>query len=229
MGMIDLWNPLLPASQRVDYRRELRPLLAETADALIGLHQRFAALESRIPDSGKPLYDEIRDAMEMTALRATQVRELYRTSWLAGPFNLPLDRTAARESLAAARAALDKARLVADRREAHYRADPARIAGWGYNPTAYRYGYLWTVRSLYFWWRDEAKAVDRPLSPGFLNFKDPVDIANGEGEWRMAGIDLRRLRDWVGGSHALLREILFGPIDEPQLPPAGLRDRPRWK
>lgn len=229
MGMIDLWNPLLPAGQRVDYRRGLRPLLAETADALTSLHQRFAALESRVPAHGKALYDEIRDAMEITALRAAQVRDLYRTSWLAGPFNLPLDRNAARESLGSARAALDRARQLADERERHYRADPQRIAGWGYNPTAYRYGYLWTVRSLYFWWRDEAKAVDRPLSPGYLNFKDPVDIANGEGEWRLAGIDLRRLRDWVGGSNALLREILFGPIDEPRLPPAGLRERPRWK
>lgn len=80
-----------------------------------------------------------------------------------------------------------------------------RIGGWRRNPTVYTYGYLWTVHSLYYWWRDYGKSLgiygpiyqkshlplndgvtdDRTweayLSPCYLNVIDPIDTAFGEG------------------------------------------------
>ena len=58
---------------------------------------------------------------------------------------------------------------------------PDRIASWRDNPTAYRFEYLWTVRTLYYWWRDEAKATQQPVNPCFMNIVDPIDIAVGGG------------------------------------------------
>lgn len=228
MGMLDMLNPLLPRSQRVPYQRELRPLLATTASQLRTTFREFAALEPEVAPAGKALYVEIRDAMEMTTLRAEQVHALYETVAHQSSFVLRHDLNEANRQLNLARQALDRATEIVARREAHYRADPARIAGWGYNPTAYNFGYLWTVHSLYFWWRDEGKAVDRPFSPGYLNFKDPVDIANGEGVWREGIFNISLIRDVLGRSSPLWREMLYEPENGPMIPPAGLRDRPDW-
>lgn len=227
MGMLDMLNPLLPKSQRVPYQRELRPLLQSTAAQLRATYTDYAALAPNVAPAGRPLYNEIRDAMEITTLRAEQVYALYETVAHQSILVLNQDKTAANQALNQARKALDRATEVVAGREAHYRADPARIAAWDYNPTAYHYGYLWTVHSLYFWWRDEGKAVDRPLSPGYLNFKDPVDIANGEGVWKESIFNLTRMRDLLGRS-PFWHEMLFEPENGPLIPQPGLRARPAW-
>jgi hypothetical protein len=227
MGMLDMLNPLLPKSQRVPYRTELRPLLAATASELQATHAAFAALAPRIAPAGMPLYEELRDAMEITALRAEQVRALYETVAHQSILVLDNKRSEANLALNQARKALDRATDIVAQREAHYRADPQRIASWAYNPTAYNYGYLWTVHSLYFWWRDEGKAVDRPWSPGYLNFKDPVDIANGEGVWKESIFNITQFRDWIS-RFPVFREMLFEPVGGPAIPQPGLRQRPSW-
>ena len=104
----------------------------------------------------------------MTAWRAEQVHSLYSFADGRGDAHL-----------ANARRVLDRA-LELTRAHA-YHADAERIAGWGMNPTAYRFGYLWTARSLYYWFRDEAKADVRPLSPCYLNIMDFLEIGFGEG------------------------------------------------
>ena len=59
-----------------------------------------------------------------------------------------------------------------------YSANPERIAGWGHpNPTAYRYGYLWPARSLYFWKRDWLQVATGNYHPCLLNIIDPLEIA----------------------------------------------------
>ena len=54
-----------------------------------------------------------------------------------------------------------------------YRVPWQRIAAWRDNPTVYRYGYLWAVHSLYYWWRDQGLAeqgsVTAESSPCYLN------------------------------------------------------------
>lgn len=46
---------------------------------------------------------------------------------------------------------------VVSEREAKYRSPLERSAGWREGPTVYGFGYLWTVHSLYYWWRDQVR------------------------------------------------------------------------
>ena len=45
-----------------------------------------------------------------------------------------------------------------------------RIAGWRQNPTVYTYGYLWTVHSLFYWWRDLGKSLGTPLASQYSRY-----------------------------------------------------------
>ncbi len=230
MGIQDLTGLIRPRRQKIPYR-DLQALLEQTAQRLTQINEAFGALASEIPPAARPLFDELYDAMSITALRARQVFNLYQSVASQSVFILGDDKAEASVYLHQARAALDAAADIVARREAHYRADPGRIANWGYNPTAYNFGYLWTVHSLYFWWRDEGRAVDRPVSPGYLNIKDPVDIAYGEGEWKESILNLSWLRQRLATAFKpgnSWEELLYEPSQEPRLPPAGLRQRPSW-
>jgi hypothetical protein len=110
-------------------------------------------------------------------------------------------------------------------REPRYRVRPERIAGWGPNPTAYGFGYLWTVRSLYYFWRDEGQAVDAPRSPCYLNILSMADVGMGEGPATSSATFLRAVLDnpASGGGAA---ECLAAPAVAPVFPQYGLRTRP---
>ncbi len=232
MGMLDMLNPLAPRKHKVDYDQVLEPLLAATHTELEALYNRFVALESQVNVDGMVLYQEMRDAMEITLRRAQQVYHLYETAANIHPIILNADKTQANIHLNKARKALDRATEIVASREQGYRVDADRIAGWNYNPTAYHFGYLWSVRSLHYWWRDEGKIVDRPPSPGYLNIMDPVDIANGEGEWVEWVFNLTSLRAWLtgalGGEQSYFAELFYEPESEPQYPQQDLRSRPHW-
>jgi hypothetical protein len=151
----------------------------------------------------------------VTALRARQVDGLYAFAD---------DRAANRARLDDARAALDAAALIVTRREAAYRVPADRIAGWRVGPTAYDYGYLWSVRRLFFWWRDEGKAVDRPWSPAYLNIVDPLRVAFGEGFWIPLADGARAFGSVFGVNS--VTDLLASPTAEPTFPQGGLRQRP---
>ena len=142
----------------------------------------------------------------MTALRARQVHGLY--DYVDAIWDL--DPSFRDGRLAEARAALDEAVSIASAREAHYRVPAERIAAWRTNPTAYAYTYLWTVRSLFYWWRDEGKAVEGPVSPCYENILNPVDIASGEGSATDA---VRAIGDLLSSDDA--RGCLAEPASEP--------------
>ena len=230
VGMLELDNPLLPASRKINFETQLHPLLTTTARELREQFNRLQALQQRIPANATKLYLEIKDAMEITALRAEQVLHLYATvhSQTAAYGS---DTTQANLHLNRARAALDRAADIVQQREHHYRVNPDRIASWQYNPTAYHFGYLWSVRTLHYWWRDEGKAVDRPLNPGYLNIMDPVDLANGEGQWVESGINLSQLRFWIAllsSPNSWFNILMFEPNPEYRYPQDNLRSRPEW-
>ena len=58
--------------------------------------------------------------------------------------------------------------------------------------TADSYGYLWTVSSLYYWWRDlgqaERGSLEAAVSPCYLNTQYPYDVVIGGG---------RNLSQWL--------------------------------
>ena len=217
LGLVEMRAPHPPPG----YSKEVAPLLAAMQAEFTTLADGFAALQDQVPTHARPLYDDIVDAARITALRATQIHNLH--DYVDGLNDESDEVEAAR--LAAARAALDQALLVAKSRESNYRVDPERIAGWGDNPTAYRFGYLWTVRDLYYWWRDEGKAVEAPINPCYLNIISPIDIGFGEGTLYDATQILGAVADGVPGLGSLA-ECAAAPASAPVLPPPGLRDMP---
>jgi hypothetical protein len=67
-----------------------------------------------------------------------------------------------------------------------------------------RFGYLWAVHSLYYWWRDQGLAEHGSLqsehSPCYLNRMDPTEVAVGWGKYT-----LEVLRAFINryGAHVL--------------------------
>jgi len=217
LGLVEMRGPHLPPG----YSAEVEPLLAAMETEFTALADGFAALQDQVPAHARPLYDDLVDAARITALRATQIHGLY--DYVDGLEDQSEEWEAMR--LGAARTALDQALVIAKAREANYRVDADRIAGWGTNPTAYRFGYLWTVRDLYYWWRDEGKAVEAPVNPCYLNIISPIDIGFGEGTLYDATQILGEVADGVPGIGSLA-ECAAAPASAPVLPPPGLRDMP---
>ncbi|MCA9262132.1 MAG: hypothetical protein KDA61_23100, partial [Planctomycetales bacterium] len=139
LGLVEMRNP---AHAGPGYSKEIEPLLGEMETTFAELASRGEALRARIPPSERDLFDDLADAMQMTALRALQVHGLY--DYVDGA--LALNQSTRRARLADARRALDAAARVVALREPRYRVPANRVASWRPNPTAYAWGYLWTVR-----------------------------------------------------------------------------------
>lgn len=214
LGLVDMRNPLHPPP---GYSAEVAPLLTEMETRFVALADTLAGLEADIPPQGLELYRELRDGLRITALRATQVHGLY--DYVDGYWDQSDAERALR--LSAAQDALDEALVVVSERETHYRVPVERIAGWRENPTAYEFTYLWTVHSLFYWWRDEGKAYDVPLSPCYLNIINPVDVGFGEG----IGVDVSRVARELGESLGWtgLAACLAETREEPTFPQVGVR------
>lgn len=218
LGLVEMRNPLHAAP---GYSAEVEPLLSAMSRDFAALAARYDALRARVPVAIRELWDDLADAMAVTALRAKQVHGLY--DYVDGYWDQP--ESVRRARLAAARRALDDAAGIVAAREPRYRVPAERVAAWRANPTAYSYGYLWTVRRLAFWWRDEHKAVDAPLGPCTLNFINPVNVGFGEGLGADAARVARDILDNVSWLDSLA-ECLAAPVTEPPWPPPGLRTRP---
>lgn len=150
-----------------------------------------------IDPSAVALLHEIRDAVEMLWLRSKHVLLLYDSKQAQ---TLQLEALSSGESplryrlLTQAREVLQQATAVVARRETYYRVHWARIAAWRDNPTVYRFGYLWSVHSLYYWWRDQGLAEESPYrtphSPCYLNRMDSTEVAVG---WGKATLEFLRV------------------------------------
>jgi len=178
---------------------------------------KMKALRQKVPAIVTVYYDEIVDTAEMTALRATQVHRLYNYAssyWTK-------DKQWRQAELDIANQALAKAISIVARRESQYRVPVERIAGWRDNPTSYGFGYLWSVHSLYYFWRDYAKAVDETFeaafSPCYLNIQNPINVAFGEGIWLNVTEELYKLFEQFGWMDFIL-DCLAPPTQEPKYP-----------
>jgi hypothetical protein len=205
---------------RAQYTDEVDPLLGEMERRFDTLARRLEALRDDVPANAIGLYEEFVDAADITALRARQVRALYA---YVDAREQGLSAKVAGAHLKRARDALDQALGVAAHRETHYRVDADQIAGWRDNPTAYPFTYLWTVRSLYYWQRDEAQAVTASSNPCLHNIIDPIDVGLGEGSMSQWA---RRIADGLGGGMGRVPALqgtaacLQAPAQEPGSLPA---------
>lgn len=216
LGLVEMLNPLHAPPP---YSSQLEPLLAEMETRFTATADALEALHPMIPESADPLYLDLMVGARVTALRAQQVHALY--NYVDGTYDQPDD--VLEQRLQIARDALDAAAILVVDHEANYRVPPDRIAGWRDNPTAYSFTYLWTARSMYYWWRDEAKAVLAPINPCYLNIIDPVLVGYGEGSLTDAAGVLADVFEVVPGLGAVA-ECLTVPDGGPPLPPPGLRD-----
>lgn len=199
------------ASRR--YVEVVRPLLAVMVGELEDAAAAFAALAPAVSGGARGLADELADAAEITALRGAQVWGLY--DYASRYRRKEPEWKASR--LATAAAALDQAAEVVARREAGYRVPVERIAGWRSGPTVYPFGYLWTVRSLFYWWRDEGKVRHRPRSVCYLNVLDPFEVSNAEGSGSSLAKRLQWIVDHLPVGDDWVRDCLEPPTEEPDL------------
>lgn len=196
------------------YERRIRPMLGQMDSAFGALAAGFEGAAGGVPDAARPLADEFADAARITQLRVHQLHALYDK---ASRYRKD-DAAWKAARLAEAAATLDAAAQVVARREHGYRADPERLAGWGLpNATSYPWGYLWPVRSLYYWWRDEGKVRQVPRSPCYMNVIHGAEVASAEG---VEG-NLYKTVNWMvrnlGFPMSWARECLHPPDAAPDL------------
>lgn len=204
LGLVEMRPAFHPPPR---YTGEVDPLL-DAMERAFGARSSSVALA--LAGNQGTYAREIDDAFSITALRAAQVHALYDS----------VDEranTTGAQRLADARASLDDALVIAARRAAAYRMPAAEIAGWRENPTAYRYAYLWTARTLWYWWRDELLAAEAPASPCVMNIIDPADVALGEGAVQ-TGTELLGLLT-AGGALSQATVCAAAPSVEPLPPP----------
>jgi hypothetical protein len=203
LGLVEM-RPAFHAPPR--YTGEVDPLLAAMESAFSA---RALVVTSALAGNDAPYARELDDAFAITALRAAQVHALYDS---VDERNNPLGPA----RLAEARAFLDDAVVIAARRAEAFRMSADDIAAWRDNPTAYRFTYLWTARTLWYWWRDELLAAEAPASPCVMNIIDPADVALGEGAVQ-TGTELLAVLT-AGGALAEAAACASAPLVEPSVP-----------
>jgi hypothetical protein len=167
--------------QGVSYTAQVRPLLKTMAESLVGLAREMNTLAANAGTDStlRAEIAEFANGSEVNALRALQVFALYDV--LAAK-NMKQTKAWEDQRLTSARSYLDRGLVIVQARAKAYRVNQKRIAGWGPNPTSYRYGYLWPSSTLYYWWRDEGIVTQSPPNECYLNIVNPADIAFMEGQ-----------------------------------------------
>jgi hypothetical protein len=241
LGALSKWIPGLPKIQAQPARRgpevrgnklgepdvaEIRPLLDAMATRFEAHRKELQGIAKDVAPDGVGLINELVDAAHVTELRAKQMRALYEFAAISDKAGTSRKRPKgkAKRALAQARKALDEAQKVVERRQEHYRLPLERVAGWdANNPTAYSFGYLWTVKNLHYFWRDEYRARFRPLINGHMNLYRGTDVmSDGEGALARASDVIAKLLRAIGLNK--LVESFRGLEHEPTYPPAGMRD-----
>jgi len=140
------------------------------------------AILFEVNDAALNILSELKDCVAILSLRAKQLYTLYQSR---DPV-LGADPLQVAELQRQSRETIHQAEAVVRRREAAYRVPWQRVGEWRENPTVYRFGYLWAVHSLFYWWRDQGLAergsFQSEHSPCYLNRYDTSEVAMGWGK-----------------------------------------------
>lgn len=137
------------------FEREELAQLRSMVDELEAFAAEWRELGGGITDFGRPVYDELRVAMDITAVRARFVLSLYEAV-VARRSGEPTGET---EKLDQARELMDQALLLVAEQENRYRFPKEEIAADRPSLTSYPFGYLRTVSDLWYWERELAMAT----------------------------------------------------------------------
>ncbi len=174
--------------------REMRTVFSGLSDSMkalvaeIAQDQELTAADSSFEfgEGSWKLLGELEDCMHMLALRASQLVLLYESK---DPEIGGADEAVRIDLQRQSRAVVQVATEVVQRREENYRTAVERVGAWRDNPTVYRFGYLWSVHSLYYWWRDQGLAEQGSLqseySPCYLNRMDSTEVVVGWGKYTL--------------------------------------------
>lgn len=157
----------------------------EKSDLTNQFNKEYCRKNLFINEAAKALLIEIDDCVRILSLRASHVYSLYLSK---DPLVSPTETNKANLQNKA-RNIITEAAGIITRRELNYRVPMERIASWRENPTTYRFGYLWSAHSLYYWWRDQGIAEEGSLqsesSPCYLNRHDVLETAVGWGKYAL--------------------------------------------
>jgi hypothetical protein len=177
--MSDIYNFALDKSNNNSNNQSIR----NDNNLSAGNNNRQEISDVKLNQRALNLLGEIDDCFRMIALRSSQVNALYKSR----DNILSALETVKANYQRQARSMIQEASVIVSKREKHYRVPWERIASWRDNPTVYRFGYLWSVHSLYYWWRDQGLAeqgsLQSELSPCYLNRMDAAEIAVGWGKY----------------------------------------------
>jgi hypothetical protein len=142
-------------------------LLEEYSSAMNKIVSRLRAGCSTYRGKQKELAQELTDALEITAMRA-----LHRSLTLRALISSKKGNRSGRDkesTLAAAAAVRGRAGDIVARRELGYRYPVDLIARERKDFTAYHFGYLYPVKDLHFWEREEEQVRKRRFDAFFMN------------------------------------------------------------
>jgi hypothetical protein len=169
------------------------PLLKAMEEAFGDVSARMsdihaAAVQAKTAPGPLELVAELDDAVKLLAYRSALVRMQYQSL-------SPDTDSASRDALlSGGRSILAEAQVVVLNREANYRVPWQRVADWRLSPTVYRFGYIWAVHTLYYWWRDQGLAeggsLEARVSPCYLNRIDAPEVPFG---WGKYAVELLRI------------------------------------
>eukprot|EP01126_Amoeba_proteus_P003653 TRINITY_DN11212_c0_g1_i1.p1 TRINITY_DN11212_c0_g1~~TRINITY_DN11212_c0_g1_i1.p1 ORF type:complete len:629 (+),score=71.66 TRINITY_DN11212_c0_g1_i1:402-2288(+) len=191
------------------YKQEVRPFLFNMTTRFQDLNSRIRGLEASTPPAFKRYANEFMLTWNITTQRTIQVFELY--EYIS---------TGNKSHWQEAERALNRAAEIMS--QYSFRLPVERVASWNpSNPTSYNYMYLWTAKTLYYFWRDRAKVLlDSPidLSPCLYNIINPVDVALGQGSLEELVEKLRELAHKNGWPEQFIADCLAAPKTEPKYP-----------
>lgn len=193
------FHPLPPSPQEImswdldavdQWKQELLPALQLMDNDCSVLVDRLNAVEGGVPERARPFFDEIRDGIEVTGLRARHGGQVYGALVLLRESQLRVDETLRADAerwLDDARTTTTDALAVIHRREEGYRYQPvSRSIGGGPdgteddNWTIYTYRYLNRTHRGYYYTRIDELAEDAFSGSAETVNIDDVLLAPGE-------------------------------------------------
>jgi len=193
-----------------NYKTQIRPFLLNMTTQFQELNHQMSGIVSRTPPHSSPYALEFWHTFNITTQRAIQVFNLY--EFITSGNN---------QNWLNAEGALQSAAEIMNNYQ--FRLPIERVAAWyPENPTSYSYMYLWTAKTLYYFWRDRQQVLlssPLDLSPCLWNIINPIDVALGQGDLEDLMEKLRELVEQNGWPAEFLGDCLAAPKTEPKFPP----------